>query len=154
MCLHIRRFEGNFMRRFERNARRSGADSRVVQTAFRLRKRTFYPLKRKNNFRSKLERTSLTTKSFWWRCGQGTHPFPSRTRWLRPVRPMVLYWRRYGRVGGRQIYKKNWILPVIRDLKRFKFLMTDKDQSRVYIENCIQKINQFSNIYKRKRHPR
>ena len=41
---------------------------------------------------------------FWWRCVRGTHPFPSRTRWLRPGRPMVLYWRRYGRVGGCQIY--------------------------------------------------
>ena len=32
--------------------------------------------------------------------------FPSRTRWLRPKRPMVLYWRRYGRAGGCRIYKK------------------------------------------------
>ena len=31
------------------------------------------------------------------------HPFSSRTRWLRPKRPMVLYWRRYGRAGGCQI---------------------------------------------------
>ena len=43
---------------------------------------------------------SRTVKSLRWRCGQGTHPFPSRTRWLRPDRPMVLYWRRYGRAGG------------------------------------------------------
>ena len=33
----------------------------------------------------------------------GTHPFPSRTRWLRPWRPMVLCWRRHGRAGGCQI---------------------------------------------------
>ena len=46
------------------------------------------------------------TQYFWWRCGQGTHPFPSRTRWLRPDRPMVLHWRRCGRAGGRQIKKK------------------------------------------------
>ena len=48
-----------------------------------------------------------------WRCVQGTHPFPSRTRWLRPDRPMVLHWRRCGRAGGRQIIKsliwKKWI---------------------------------------------
>ena len=30
-------------------------------------------------------------------------------------------------------------LPVIRDKKRFLFLMTDKHQSDMYIENCIQK---------------
>ena len=27
-------------------------------------------------------------------------PYPSRTRWLRPERPMVLCWRRHGRAGG------------------------------------------------------
>ena len=46
------------------------------------------------------------TKNLWWRCAQGKHPFPSRTRWLRPKRPMVLCWRRHGRVGGRQLKKK------------------------------------------------
>ena len=45
-----------------------------------------------------------TQKNFWWRCAYGTHPFSSRTRWLRHKRPMVLYWRRYGRAGGCQIY--------------------------------------------------
>ena len=44
----------------------------------------------------------LIKKDFWWWCVSGTHPFSSRTRWLRPRRPMVLYWRRYGRVGGCQ----------------------------------------------------
>ena len=43
------------------------------------------------------------SRNFWWRCAWGTHPFSSRTRWLRPKRPMVLYWRRYGRAGGCQI---------------------------------------------------
>ena len=42
-------------------------------------------------------------RNFWWRCGQGKHPFPSRTRRLRPKRPMVLHWRRCGRAGGCQI---------------------------------------------------
>ena len=39
------------------------------------------------------------------------------------------------------IWKKemNWFLPVIKDQKRFWFLMTDKHQSDMYIENCIQK---------------
>ena len=31
-------------------------------------------------------------------------PFSSRTRRLRPGRPMVLCWRRHGRAGGRQIF--------------------------------------------------
>ena len=42
-------------------------------------------------------------RNFWWRCGQGKHPFPSRTRRLRRKRPMVLHWRRCGRAGGCQI---------------------------------------------------
>ncbi len=45
------------------------------------------------------------TENCWWRCAQGKHPYPSRTRWLRPGRPMVLHWRRCGRVGGCQILK-------------------------------------------------
>ena len=44
----------------------------------------------------------LVTRNFWCRYALGTHPFPSRTRWLRPGRPMVLCWRRYGRAGGRR----------------------------------------------------
>ena len=46
-------------------------------------------------------------RDFWCRCALGKHPFPSRTRRLRPGRPMVLHWRRCGRAGGRQIKKKN-----------------------------------------------
>ena len=49
---------------------------------------------------------SLSTLLFWCRCGWGKHPFPSRTRRLRPNRPMVLHWRRCGRAGGRQIKKR------------------------------------------------
>ena len=45
----------------------------------------------------------LDNESFRWRCAWGSHPFPSRTRWLRPKRPMVLCWRRHGRAGGCQI---------------------------------------------------
>ena len=58
------------------------------------------------SFVLKLGKTSLRTRAFWWRCVQGQHPFPSRTRWLRPERPMVLHWRRCGRVGGRQFKKR------------------------------------------------
>ena len=49
---------------------------------------------------------AIKLKDFWCRCGWGTHPFPSRTRRLRPNRPMVLHWRRCGRAGGRQIKRK------------------------------------------------
>ena len=70
------------------------------------------------------------SRRFRWRCAQGRHPFSSRTRWLRPKRPMVLCWRRHGRAGGCQNYNRkaklfyekstiwflyNWLLPVIRD---------------------------------------
>ena len=56
------------------------------------------------SFRTRFKKTSPSAQCFWWRCGQGSHPYTSRTRWLRPDRPMVLYWRRYGRVGGCQIF--------------------------------------------------
>ena len=49
---------------------------------------------------------TLVTRNFWCRCVQGKHPYPSRTRRLRPERPMVLHWRRCGRAGGRQIKKR------------------------------------------------
>ena len=61
---------------------------------------------RRTKLRSNARKTSLRTRAFWWRCAQGQHPFPSRTRWLRPERPMVLHWRRCGRVGGRQFKKE------------------------------------------------
>ena len=34
---------------------------------------------------------------------RGNTRYTSRTRWLRPMRPMILYWRRYGKAGGCQI---------------------------------------------------
>ena len=45
-----------------------------------------------------------TIKYFWCRCAFGKHPFSFRTRWLRLKRPMILYWRRYGKAGGCQNY--------------------------------------------------
>ena len=48
-----------------------------------------------------------TEKRFWCRCAYGTHPFSSRTRWLRRKRPMILRWRRRGKAGGCRIpFKK------------------------------------------------
>ena len=47
-------------------------------------------------------------KTCWWRCARGRHPFPFRTRWLRPGRPKILCRRQYGKIGGRQHpYNKN-----------------------------------------------
>ena len=48
----------------------------------------------------------LITQDFRWRCAQGKHPYPSRTRWLSSGRPMILYWRRYGKAGGCRIKKE------------------------------------------------
>ena len=59
-------------------------------------------MSRENYLREELHKI-MYNESLWWRCAQGKHPFPSRTRWLRPKRPMVLCWRRHGRVGGRQL---------------------------------------------------
>ena len=79
--------------------------------------------------------TEKSIRGFWWRCAYGKHPYPSRTRWLSRKRPMVLYWRRYGRAGGCQIYLKisckalyrQLVLPVIKNENTvFSFLMTDK----------------------------
>ena len=44
----------------------------------------------------------MLTRYFWWHCGCGKHPFPSRTRRLSHSRPMILVWRRTGKVGGRR----------------------------------------------------
>ena len=49
---------------------------------------------------------SWQLKDFRCRCVRGKHPFPSRTRRLRPGRPMVLRWRRRGRAGGRRNKKE------------------------------------------------
>ncbi len=48
---------------------------------------------------------------FRWRCAWRTHPFPSRTRWLRFRRPMVLCWRRHGRAGGCRSHLKRKLKP-------------------------------------------
>ena len=42
-------------------------------------------------------------KVFLVAMAEGSHPFPSRTRKLSPLAPMVLPWRRGGRVGNCQV---------------------------------------------------
>ena len=93
------------------------------------------------------------SRNFWWRCAWGTHPFSSRTRWLRPKRPMVLYWRRYGRAGGCQIsfkkiaekrLNKYWFYQWLEIKTKFWFLMTDKNSVRfVPWKPNIEIINQL-----------
>ena len=51
----------------------------------------------------------MIVQDFRWRCALGTHPFSSRTRWLRPWRPMILHWRRCGKAGGCRNPFKNYI---------------------------------------------
>ena len=93
--------------------------------------------------------SSLSTLLFWCRCGWGTHPFPSRTRRLRPNRPMVLHWRRCGRAGGRQIKKRKtgkpdknicWFYQWFKKKRYFLFKWLIKHQSALYLENCIHEI--------------
>ena len=43
----------------------------------------------------------------------GSHPFPSRTRQLSPPAPMVLRWKRLGRVGRRRIFSFSYGYPNI-----------------------------------------
>ena len=43
----------------------------------------------------------------------GSHPFPSRTRQLSPPAPMVLRWKRLGRVGRRRIFSYSYGHPKI-----------------------------------------
>ena len=50
--------------------------------------------------------SAINSWRIWRRYGRGKHPYPCRTRRLRPGRPMVLHWRRCGRAGGRQNKKR------------------------------------------------
>ena len=74
------------------------------------------------------QRESVGAQDIWWRYVRGQHPFPSRTRWLRPGRPMVLCWRRHGRAGGCQISKRITVLAVMR--KQERCLLPDGCQSQ------------------------
>ena len=57
-------------------------------------------------FRGKREEEKKREKRLLAAMRSGEHAYPSRTRGLSLGRPMVLYWRRYGRVGGCQIKKE------------------------------------------------
>ena len=49
----------------------------------------------------------------------------------------------------------SWFLPVIRELKELNFLMTDKIQSSMYLENHILKEEKIESSKKKiSRHPR
>ena len=65
-------------------------------------------------------------QNFRWRCVQGKHPSTSRTRWLRPVRPRVLHWRRCGRLGGCRI-KFHRVTSVITYLDNFTLIKIIKE---------------------------
>ena len=68
-------------------------------------------------------------KDFRCRCAWGTHPFPSRTRWLRPKRPMILCWRRHGKAGGCRIPLKTirWMRFEIERTHRNGWTICDED---------------------------
>ena len=87
--------------------------------------------------------SSLSTLLFWCRCGWGTHPFPSRTRRLRPNRPMVLHWRRCGRAGGRQIKrKKQAMLPDINRTGTGKWVLLGTGWSQKIIDKSGANLDQ------------
>ena len=87
------------------------------------------------------------SRIFRWRCAQGRHPFSSRTRWLRPGRPMILYWRRYGKAGGCRI---KWGLSSVgrapalqaggREFESLSLHLQTKWFAESYLENRISKI--------------
>ena len=66
----------------------------------------------------------------------GETPVPIPNTWLRPGRPMVLHWRRCGRVGGRQIKKEKKAEP----LPKRKFIIdTGKDEQQLIAANPISR---------------
>ena len=85
---------------------------------------------------------------FWCRCAQGTHPFPSRTRWLRPKRPMILCWRRHGKAGGCQdfggVAQLGEHLPCKQGVRGSNPLISTRHRKmpkkmQLYLENYIRK---------------
>ena len=98
-------------------SRVSHLESRALSVARHARNRLIKTTLRKAGFSRVLPIKGpdlLVSRKFRWRCVRGKHPFPSRTRRLRPRRPMVLCWRRHGRVGGcRILFKENLEMPVI-----------------------------------------
>ena len=70
----------------------------------------------------------IETRRFRCRCAWWKHPYPSRTRRLRPGRPMILCWRRHGKAGGCRIPLKRFAV------KRF----TNKTDMSVRYVNLLQ----------------
>lgn len=58
-----------------------------------------------------LDSLSKIEKVFLVAMAEGSHPFPSRTRKLSPLAPMVLPWRRGGRVGNCQVLFEPLVNP-------------------------------------------
>ena len=91
------------------------------------------------------EAVSFTIQYFRWRCAQGTHPYPSRTRWLRPGRPMVLCWRRHGRAGG---CRGTWGISSVGRAPALQAgghefdsrILHSAISRKMYIENCTQRV--------------
>ena len=96
--------------------------------------------------RERLHSRSIT-QYFWWRCGQGTHPFPSRTRWLRPDRPMVLHWRRCGRAGGRQTIKNLIRLPKANEFRFLGRSLNEEKRTSIWKKKWMD-LYQWSEIKK------
>ena len=100
---------------------------------------------------------------FWCRCACGTHPYPSRTRWLSRRRPMVLCRRRHGRAGGCQIYggiaQLGEHLPCKQGVRSSNLLISIRWSQTAgrrsqaaggkYLENCT--LRKTSNIEKRRK---
>ena len=75
-----------------------------------------------------------TFKYFRCRCVWGKHPSTSRTRWLRPRRPMILCWRRHGKAGGCRIYiKKDKFYHRFEIKNMFWFQMVGKKSTNKHV---------------------
>ena len=94
----------------------------------------------------------LNNTEFWWRCVRGKHPFPSRTRWLRPGRPKILHWGRCGKIGGCQILVKKGSRKAAHDINEQQSGWTRDCSSwwllmkwsKLFLENCTLKQDEIS----------
>ena len=97
-----------------------------------------------------------TIKYFWCRCAYGKHPFSVRTRWLRRRRPMVLCWRRHGRVGGCQNYggiaQLGERLPCKQEVTSSNLVISTQTErsgdKNMYLENYILKMIRHQTVKK------
>ena len=84
------------------------------------------------------------TTNFGGDASGGSHPFPSRTRWLRPGRPKILHWGRCGKIGGCQIlwgYSSVGRAPALQagghEFESRYLHLTER--SELFLENCTLK---------------